>query len=569
MDLWRTKSDATQSPGGESCVSAPSRTMICLMLAACCVIWALARYVFFIGIAGSDDLFHVRFAAAWDRTPANHWEARLAANWLLRQFGLMFGFSEASTIVLPYLATAVIFIATIGFAYRLYGIAVAFWCGMLMAVLPSEVDSASVFTAHTPMRALLWCGTLAYLAAASRASFVWIAAVVLGMAVWTHLSGIFFVGILAVSGPLVGGGKFLRPSAMVLGGVAAFILLDFAVMHFAYGDVMARYRACVGELPSEDPAMPMMLDGVVNWRYFFWPIQTLFFSKQFGILMPFAIGYGFWVYRRSDVTLKILIVCAAAYCFWMSYGTKVPWEYQPFWRMTRFWAPAMPVAICLVAMMIVQFKSGVLRFTVSASVLGICLLNLLGSGPWAQNVEISKELLVVARQHPDRLFLTDPYTLNELYILNRAQSVSNVVTANVIHRARLFDPNTERLEESQLNRVDAVLVNPLNTDRSLAYAGLIDRHRGATLFQTTVNHRKICSFVPALKMTAWATRKPPAQVRAMQGAKLIAYPRISDVNVAAASASSVAAGKSTQLEIDERNLLTVTHSSTEEGECHE
>lgn len=110
-----------------------------MVIGVCLMVWTLARVIFFVGISGSDDMYHIRFAALWDRTPQNQWEARLIANALFAGAMRIFGRGELAAALPCLISSLAVLGATLFAAARVGGLRVALWAGLLVALLPLEV----------------------------------------------------------------------------------------------------------------------------------------------------------------------------------------------------------------------------------------------------------------------------------------------------------------------------------------------------------------------------------------------------------------------------------------------
>ena len=470
-------------------------------------------------VAGSDDIHYMRFAAMWDRAPANHWEARLLGNaltWLSMQ---LFGRSELAA-VLPSLAASLTILACVMCAaHRYAGGRAVWWAGLLAAVLPIDVYLATTVTPFIVMTAFLSVGTLAFLSdSQSRVSRI-IAAASFALAVVTHLSGVYYVAALAAAGLWLDRRRYAGVIvATIVAGLIA-IAIDVGVFHFVYDDAFGRFRVCLADAGDRNPIMPTTPDGAINTDFLTRPVVSLLFSKAFGVTLSVTLLAAGLAYRRLPHALRLLLITTAILWLWVSYGSQVPWAYRPFWRMSRFLHPlTLAMAVTLGATIAARpamraYAADFLRARVLGPlVVTVCLLNLLAGGSWGQNARISRELLDYARAHPGIRFLTDYRTLNEMHILNGVQSLPNVATSGDAARFRILDPGAPFAWPIDLPDYDEILINPLNLEKVPEFAALVESSGGELRFQTTPAYRPICRLVRPLRRFAWAVRKPPAQV---------------------------------------------------------
>ena len=85
------------APYGDSKRRSNRARWICVF-ALCFVVWLTMRMVFFVGVTGSDDMYYLRYAALWDRTLTDHWEARLLGNALTAVSLRLFGLTEVAAL---------------------------------------------------------------------------------------------------------------------------------------------------------------------------------------------------------------------------------------------------------------------------------------------------------------------------------------------------------------------------------------------------------------------------------------------------------------------------------------
>jgi len=515
---------ATRQRGNEGTRSlrlpGASRARWLTVVGVCALVWALMRATFFLGVAGSDDIRYMRFAACWDRPPANHLEARLIANGLVAGAMKLGGRTELAAVTPALLSSGLMLGCVLYGCYRFAGAWHALWAGLLVAVLPMNVDEATTVSAHAVMTALLTLGTLLFVLGPESSALRLVAAGSLALGVVTHYTGAYYVAWLAAAALIVDRRRFLKPVALTAAAGVLFILADMAVFHFAYGDALGRFRACVAQSPDRVQRVPLLVEGGLNWQFFVFPLRGLLFSKAFGVALVVALGTAVWRYRRFPRPLRVLALTALACWLWMSFGTQVPWDYRPFARNTRYLHPLLFSVAILFACAVVASRRRLVGVGVGLAVLGVCVLNLMGSGPWGQNVEISRELLAYAKAHPQTRFVTDVNTLNEMYIINRLRTPANVVALDDRDAGRIIDPAAfaARVTQADLKPSDQILVNVLNHGRNPDFGVFVAARAGGTHYQTQPVYRTICRLVPPLRAYSWAIRRPAARVCACTAA---------------------------------------------------
>ena len=480
-------------------------------LVVCTLAWALTRYVFFTGIAGSDDMHYMRYAAMWDRAPANHWEARLLGNALTWLAMKLFGRGELAA-ALPSLAASFTILACAMYAgHRYVGGSAVWWSGLLAALLPIDVYLATTVSPFIVMTAFLSVGTLAYLHESPSKLSRMTAAAFFSLGVITHLSGVYYVAAVAAAGLWLDHRRYVGTIVTTIVVGLSVIAIDVGVYHFAFDDAFGRFNVCLADAGDRNPIMPTTPDGGINPTFVTRPMVTLLFSKAFGISLFATLLAGAIAYRRLPHVVRLVWLASLLLWVWTSFGSQVPWSYKPFWRMSRFLHPlVLALTVLFGATMGGRF---VLRARVPAlAVLAICLFNLLGGGSWGQSARISRELLDYAQAHPEKRFLTDYRTVNEMHVLNRVQTLSNVATTGEAARYRLLDPDAPFAWPVDLPNYDEMLINPLNLNKAPPFAKLVESLGGDLRFQTTPAYRPICQLFRPLRRFDWAMRKPPAQV---------------------------------------------------------
>lgn len=485
------------------------------VITSCILVWLLMRVVFFVGLTGSDDLRYVRFAATWDRVPVNTWEARLLGNSLTSLSMAAFGTSELALALPSLLASAVTLACVLYWCIRRQSLHYAWCAGMLVAVLPLDVEMATTVSPHTVMVGFMSLGTLLFIMHPEVPRLRRTASVLLGLGFVTHFAGVYYLAALSTAALVVDRHRYLRPVMTTVAACAILLGIEIAFYGVSFGEPLARFHACMAETGYVKPIMPHLADGSWNPEYFLWPVKNLLFSKAFGVALILVLAVGLIRIRSLESGERVLMLTTLLFWLWMSFGSEVPWRYVGFDRISRFLQPLTLALGVLFAVLIGTRRRWWFTTSLVTCVLVVCVMNLMGGGRWGQNVHLTKELLEYADENPGQTLLADYRTLNELYVLNGVQRVPNVVGLTTDHTSRLLNP-AERLvsEDEAVQRVDAILVNAMNERHSPVLRDFVDRHAGAILFETKPLYRHICLLIPPLREHPWSLRKPPAIVRA-------------------------------------------------------
>ncbi len=466
--------------------------------------------VFFVGLVGSDDLHHMRFAMCWDRAPANHWETRLLANAVIAAAMQLFGRNQIAASLPSMLSSLTVLGCVLWWCHRYGTIVQAWWAAAMLVLLPIDVEGATSVSAYPLMVAFATVGTLGVLKAPRSNAALALCVGSMAAAVLAHLSAAYYVASLCTVFAMFGGQEYRRAACLAALSVPLALAIDSTAFGLLYGDPWLHFRLAAGQAALVDPVAPLLSAGRFNAQFFIWPIQQLLFSKQFGFSVVLVSVVAVGRRRRWSKELRLLLAVAALYWAWINFGTQVPWAYRPFYRVARFWQPV-SLVLCVAFGAWVAGGSRGVRW-IGATALAICLGNLLAGGSWGQSVRASGELLEYARRHSDRTFVTDVHTLNEMYVLNGATPPGNVFTTDDAPSWKPFDRTAKRLDDTGIGGCDGVLYNPLNAQRLPSFRARINAHLGIETHRFDLSHRAIAALFSPLREYPWFVRRPPSIV---------------------------------------------------------
>ena len=389
--------------------------------------WLVTTYVFWVGYAGTDDLFYSRYAFFLDRPPINWWEFRIPAVFAITASFSMFGASEFAA-ALPSLLGSLAILASV--AWLVDWPTTGSWQGLasmiLMATLPFDVGFRSVPGAICVAAGCLAVGTACLLKGGARARLIGAAALSLGFV--THEMSFFYIAIFCLAAVAFDRQRFLRP-------VAACVLISalaVAIQCWAYkvllNDPWARFRvteAIMASTPTGyDP--DTQIGGL---RFFTWPLENLLFCKVFGFDLAILLLAGVFAWKRLGINERILLAATFLTWAWLGYGTMIPWAYKPTYRQVHYYF-AMTLGVAALLPTAVDYalhnRRAVSQAVVGAAIM-IQILCSTAGGRWGQDVDVSRELLRYADQHRDQVFVTDVLTLNHMYVLGGFKFPQNVV----------------------------------------------------------------------------------------------------------------------------------------------
>jgi hypothetical protein len=453
-------------------------------------VWAIARWAFWLGFAGSDDAFYVRYAELMHRQPINHWEFRSLSVWLMRLSMLAFGFAEWSACLPSLLASAATFVALARLVRWPADLTPMNTSAMLLlATLPIDMVFASYAGASSIAGGFLALGIALTLTGPRVAG-----GVLLTMAFMAHEWCFYPIAMFCLIA-LAFDHRTYRPAVAVCVTLSAvYFAGECAYYGVTLGDPMARVKAMTAGT-AENRVIEEAGGSVA--RFYWMPIQLLVFNKgtAFGLLALLAAGAAGW--RRFDVPQRILFTSAAVYLLWKGYGAMVPWEYKPPCREVRLYFPV-TLAICsLVPAALYQSGMGIRRPTLIVALLvAVQLATSAAGGRWGQHVEVSRDLLAFARSQPDRRFVTDVTTMNDLYILNGCRLPANVVCLPDSHLHDLLankEPEGHVRVRFPEGGVGGILVNreSLTLPDEEPFADYVRANAGHTIWSSPVRYRPL------------------------------------------------------------------------------
>jgi hypothetical protein len=485
------------------------------------LVWLGARILFFDGVCGMDDLHHLRFAACWDRLPENHWETRIFFNGVLRESLKLFGYNEFSAALPTFLASLTILVGGLLFAWQKWrSWSMLLLTGVLLALLPNDVVSSSTPTARLFAAGFAVMGMFLLLSGRGTRWTV-SAGVLFALAVWAHVYVIFFVLITILSAGLMRR-QSVKSCFLVLGlMVGLFAVLEFGIFWLWTGDPFYEFTVIQKTHLAVADASHRHLwtsAGQVNWSFFWQPVRDLIFSKYFGVLGGLAVVGGLMTWRARSGVVRVLLVIVVMDWLWMSFGTQTPRRYHPFPLTTDYWFPLGPIFVLIVAEMILGMKKRAFQYAAVGGLAAVSLGLISLSGTWGQNVEISRELLAYAKEHPETIFVTDDRTVSQIYILNEFVLPDNLRAIPGSY-GPLFVESAARFDPAEGPAL--LLVNPLNNRPQDKTLNWVLQRCGETVFQSQPRYRVAAWLLPESyrQSHSWTVRKPSARVSRWSGKK--------------------------------------------------
>jgi len=478
------------------------------------VCWVTVRAVFFTGLYGFDDLYYIRYALMWDRLPADHWEARILFNFLLRICFSIFGYNEFVSTLPTLLASLVFMFSVFYVALQFWNIPYAFFAALLAVILPLDVTSSTSLGILTLANMFAALGTACILTAKKDWQLI-IAGCFFGLSIFTHLTLIFYVGVFAL---VLWGYKwpeFQWKKSMVVIGTSLMVLILINVISFYWitGDPL--YQLKLLSRTKITVLIPMYLEsGSINPYWLIWPIQNLIISKEFGLLFIFSVIFGLFYWETQSAIIRLLCLIIIFYWVWINYGTVNPMKYIPLDHTTRYWLPVALPACILATQVLTELKGKISRSVYLLATVALPLVGLAASGPWGQNIDITKELMAYTKKHSDTKYVTDRYTLDEMFILNGAKPPENIFSIKKFKQPGFFNIS----EEYQLVPTDSNIVflyNEQNMWRPFAFEYKEYIVKNVKLTEISKKEYRLLTYCLPKSIRAkfnWMVKKPAAKI---------------------------------------------------------
>ena len=421
-------------------------------------VWVLATALYWVGYTGEDDLFYARYAYLFHRPPILWWEFRMSAILAMRGSFLIFGPSEFAA-VLPSLLASVAVMTSV--AWFVGWPRILTWQShsamLLAALLPIDVGFRSYPSANQISTGFLALGTVCILKGTRRTPVV--GAALLAVGFLTHEISLFYVALFCLTLLAFDAKRFGRAVAWCVAFSACLMAAEMIAYAIVLGEPLARLKTAAAA-PDDLGSI-----GRESVRFYIWPIQNLVVGKHFGFDLAALLATAVPAWRRLEREQQILVVATLGLFFWLGYGSMVPWQYKPLAREFHFYNCLTLGAAALLPFTL-SHALGDRQFlgkAVIGSALAVHVLSLAGTGRWGADVDVSRELLQHARQHPDQRFLTDVNTMNQMYVLSGFRIPDNVACLNgeavELHLLLNKEPPGSPFYRFPDEHVDAVLVN--------------------------------------------------------------------------------------------------------------
>jgi hypothetical protein len=415
-------------PDGSSAVASALRHPIALAAIAL-MAWAGVTWAFWVGYAGSDDLFYSRYAYLLHRPPMNWWEFRIPYVMSLRSAFLLFGPTEFVAAIPTLLGSLAIVASVAWMVGPDQGRDWKLWAAVALAItMPIDVGFRSVPAAPLFAAGILAGGTVCLLKGSGWVRIL--GSFLLACAFVTHEVSFFYIAALCLTALVVDPRRLAVPVLACVALSVIAVAVECAVYNQLLGDPFARYRTAAGTTHS----LPAGYDpdtGISGVAFYLWPLQKLVLSKHFGFDLVLLLATGLICLKSLETNQRIVWVTSFLVFLWLGYGTQVPWAYKPFYRQFHYYSPLVFGAASLLP---ATLSLATRRQRVAQLVVALCVLSHLAltasGGRWGQRVDVSRLLLDHSSRNPQTWFVTDVATMNDMYVVGGFRLPLNVVCIN-------------------------------------------------------------------------------------------------------------------------------------------
>lgn len=388
-----------------------------LKLAVILFIGLLLRGVFFSGYVSGDDSAYIARAFQYslgDFTPPySHWGGRVLVVLSTAFSYSLFGVSDASTVIFPFLLSLGAILVTYGLGTELFDQKTGLLAAALIAFFPMEVLFASQLFPYAFLSFFTSLALLLFLKGRRQGQIklLFLAGLMLGFAYLSRVTalycGLFFLLLILWER------KIDRSYFVVAAGFLVAFILEILWSYWQSGEPFYRYTHILMnriDLPLgvsanlQEPVSTSFLSSrPVSW--YFEPFLRPVFEQEFGgfflLLWPVILYQLFWGKNRQ---VKLLLLWIIPIFLYVSYGSTSPVDYSPLRRLPRYYSIIVIPFIVLLAYQIMQWPNLKIRVLAVAALAGMSLLCLLlDNSPYV--TEREKALTAYINSHGEQTFV--------------------------------------------------------------------------------------------------------------------------------------------------------------------
>lgn len=332
------------------------------------------RVALFSGYQDGDDSAYIAKAFAYSEgdwlPPYSHWGSRMFPVLLTTLSYSIFGVSEFSTVLFPFLFSVGGIVVGYLIGRHLFDVNVGLVAAFFIAIFPMEVLFASQLFPYSLLSFL--CSLSLYLflkgVKEDQAQLLFIAGIILGLAYLSRITALYsllFFGLYLVWQRNVFQKKWLL---MALGLLAVF-MLEALLGYLQSGDILQRLhvlmdRNAANVVVMNAPNSASAFSPDLHW--FVEPIIRPITEQETGLyflVLWFVVTYQLIYGRHRGVIILLLWVMPIL--LYISYGTTSPTDYKALRRLPRYLSIIIIPSMVLISYQLVTLSSKKKAFSIA------------------------------------------------------------------------------------------------------------------------------------------------------------------------------------------------------------
>jgi 4-amino-4-deoxy-L-arabinose transferase-like glycosyltransferase len=303
-----------------------------------CFFSLLIRAICFTGLIASDDLGYYHFARLISRnlyTPAlDHYAFRYGLTIPVAMVYRIFGTTEWTTELIPYLASSVSVVVLVVIGTRLFGFRVGMIAGLLLATFPLSIRYASILVPEPVAEMYLLIAIALYLCAQGQYSLVFAIAsgVFLALAYLTKEWSLFVVPAVLIDAVAE---RRWRACFGVVAGAIAILVIEHGYYLASTGDLLFRSHALAQA--ARAPEALAESNNLVRRLFTHYPRMMLVPGRNIGLHSFFTLALApvaFVSIRWRQ--LRLLTLWALLPFLYMNFGSMSLSHYIPVFSQPRY-----------------------------------------------------------------------------------------------------------------------------------------------------------------------------------------------------------------------------------------
>lgn len=393
----------------------------------------IIRLIFFTGISGADDLFHIFPAFQMSKgifLPYEHFEQlRLGITLPAALSFNIFGFNQFTISLYPLICSLMSIILVYFLGRTLIDEKTGLLAALLLTFYPLDVIFSTKLYVDVPLAFFMGLVIYFYLRAfeTDKKRFYVLCGLSLGISYICKLNGLYILLVMGLY--TIYKRRFDLKSLFIILGFLAIFVPESIYYHKKTGDLLYRFKIASGsgvtEIqsmydqatephgkvdngPNLDPTPFFKKEdkgaGIVrgsNW--YFEPLLMLLTNQEFGFFCFFIIPIsGYCLVKRKRKVYVILLWMIPLFLY-LAYGSISPFRYVPLRRWPRYYTPITFPALILLSYFLIEKKTWLREKFLPFSVLFLLLTSIgfiyLDNG--RDRSYLVKKLADFKRKHPE------------------------------------------------------------------------------------------------------------------------------------------------------------------------